>query len=448
MVNSLAILLLFASSSLQSAIQPLPRQQDQDASSTIHSINIPTETPAVESLTLDIFDSQIDKDFAWPDTSEDSGPANSLACKNCTITGQLILTQGEVEMTDWVGELTEQILNEDEELDLIKSGFFQLELNGFESSHLLKAVVSHELEVTVELFTTSVKGFKIANLGVAGLSFQPQLVFTVNTDVPVELEWGFSVKIPSKSTIRLDIGEFSESKLTGFDAVTISALPFNTNVSDATISIQTELRSYLPLGISFLDERIVLQGGPYLSLPSISTTISQLSTDTVNENCEPGTNPQTEAFRSAYPNLTHVVSEVGMKAGFEFNAVFKTAVDLPDVDLPFLPPIDLPDINVPFREFTKTYVHEMVSPTLQALPTACLAFKRETGMVQAAVEAEVINAPLETPTDAQADVPPDAQKAQPPKEGAGTVLSSPFSATSVAGSVLVGMWVMAIGLVL
>jgi len=87
----------------------------------------------------------------------------TVGCKKCTTKGQLILTQGAFDLTDF-DELTEQAFDPDKDMDFIKSGFFELELNGFETSVLLKAGPSASLGFAIDLFTVPVYGFKVSVL--------------------------------------------------------------------------------------------------------------------------------------------------------------------------------------------------------------------------------------------------------------------------------------------
>jgi len=122
---------------------------------------IPTATPTAESVSFDLSNDQTDTTFTWPGGIEVGPPFPiTVGCKKCTTKGQLILTQGEIDLTD-IDELTEQLFDPDRDMDFIKTGFFELELNGFESSILLKASPSVSVPFTYDLFTVPVYGFKV-----------------------------------------------------------------------------------------------------------------------------------------------------------------------------------------------------------------------------------------------------------------------------------------------
>lgn len=177
-------------------------------------------------------------------------------------------------------------------------------------------------------------------------------------------------QVPDHSTIRLDVGQFNNSGVTGFDKTTVEALPFGANTSDIELTLRAGLRPFVPLGVQFFDGRVTLQGGPYLDLPYINTTITQLATSNVNENCETGKGQQSDKFKGAFQNLTHISSEMGMAVGFEFEAT---------LDTPGPGGID------------KLYDYEIWNMSAQ-LPTSCLAFNKDRQMVAATAAAKSVNA--------------------------------------------------------
>ncbi|KAF2796358.1 hypothetical protein K505DRAFT_359395 [Melanomma pulvis-pyrius CBS 109.77] len=325
---------------------------------------IPTATPTANSVTFDLSSGAADTMFTWP-----SGPGANLSitagCKKCTTKGQLVITQGEIELMD-ISDLLKPVLNHEQEIDFVQRGYFELELNGFEASVLLRAEPPTSVEFQYDLFSVPVHGFVIPKFGAAGVLFQPQLVFNLTINRAVELTWGFKVTVPDKSTIRLDIGQFNQSRTTGFNETTVSSLPFNANDSDIELTLQAGLRPFLPIGMSFFQDKLKVCGGPTLDLPYIDTTIAQLATSAVDANCETGKGQGSARFQDTFKNLTHISASVAMGVGFEFEA---------DV------------VGFPAARFNSS-----VWSRVESLPTACLAFGRETGMVVATVAEEKADA--------------------------------------------------------
>lgn len=132
---------------------------------------IPTATPTAESVTFDLSNDQTDTTFTWPGGIEVGPPFPiTVGCKKCTTRGQLILTQGEIDLTDYTELLKQESLS-----DFIKTGFFELELNGFESSILLKASPSVSVPFTYDLFTVPVYGFKVC-IRLSGVGYQSFMI--------------------------------------------------------------------------------------------------------------------------------------------------------------------------------------------------------------------------------------------------------------------------------
>ena len=136
---------------------------------------IPTATPTAESATFDLSSDHTDTTFTWPGGIEVGPPFPiTVGCKKCTTKGQLVLTQGEINLTDY-DELTEKLFDPDKDMDFIKTGFFELELKGFESSILLKASPSVSVPFTYDLFTVPVYGFKVC-IWLSGEGYQSFMI--------------------------------------------------------------------------------------------------------------------------------------------------------------------------------------------------------------------------------------------------------------------------------
>jgi len=121
--------------------------------------------------------------------------------------------------------------------------------------------------------------------------------------------------------------------------------------------MQLSLRPHIEVAFSFFDDVIIAEAGAFLDLPYANVTINQLSTSTVDENCNSsnGTSTQDADFTQAFKNLTHVVPEVGLGVGLDF----MIQADLKREGIPASTEI----------EATKTLLN-----TAFPLPTVCLAF--------------------------------------------------------------------------
>lgn len=126
------------------------------------------------------------------------------------------------------------------------------------------------------------------------------------------------VKVPD-STLRLDFAELQNSSINGINDTTITAHTLSANASDVEVSLTAGLQAAVTFGITLGFFNI--DAGPYLSLPRLNMTVSQLATDNVGANCEAGGDTDVK-FKDAFQNLTHVGYEVGLAAGMKAEAGF------------------------------------------------------------------------------------------------------------------------------
>jgi len=96
-----------------------------------------------------------------------------------------------------------------------------------------------------------------------------------------------------------------------------------------------------------------MSAGAFADLPSLKVTISNLAG--ANKECEPITNLTTvdQALSHIFPNLTHIVPEVGIDVGLRVGAE-----------------LNVPGVNVQTSIGTET----ILAGTTFTLPTACLSF--------------------------------------------------------------------------
>jgi hypothetical protein len=100
----------------------------------------------------------------------------------------------------------------------------------------------------------------------------------------------------------------------------ITALPLTATSPEFSLTLGVALVAELLLGIDILNGAGGMDAGFFLNLPSLSTTITQLSS--VNAECEPISNITTvdEFLSHIFPNLTNIVPEVGVGVGLQIGA--------------------------------------------------------------------------------------------------------------------------------
>lgn len=77
-----------------------------------------------------------------------------LGCANCSARGEMITTSGKIRL-----DVGARLSGEDD--DIVKDGFVKLEINGFDMSIGLKAVLSVPIKKTYEILTLTPVGFRV-----------------------------------------------------------------------------------------------------------------------------------------------------------------------------------------------------------------------------------------------------------------------------------------------
>lgn len=175
----------------------------------------------------------------------------------------------------------------------------------------LKAVPAGVLKRENELLEFLALGFKIPKIGSFGVTIALAYFVDVKVQGAVELRFGFDVKVPN-SRARLDIAEMQDSAIEGFGETEVTLKPLSANVSNLEFSIVGGLKPKITAGLEFLG--VGFRGGPYVSLPQVNMTATQMSTDDVGANCTAGSDSDV-MFKDAFQNLTHVDYSLGIAAG-------------------------------------------------------------------------------------------------------------------------------------
>ncbi|KAF2787583.1 hypothetical protein K505DRAFT_257392 [Melanomma pulvis-pyrius CBS 109.77] len=251
------------------------RRQASNPTVSAELIAIPTGTPEdVTSQSFDISSQLIDSTFKLPDFVNLLNPLIplpsipiDLKCKNCTTTGTLVLTQGAINI-----DLT-NVADLNPDTSVISGGFFELAANDM-SAHIelvAKPIVSDTFSVTLP--GLPILGFVIPGIGEAGVTFNQTL--TASYDVPksIEVTYGFDVVVPSPSTIKVELTDFTKSGIVGFPDSKLTPLPFSANVSEINILLSAAYLPSIPIGFKFLDQ---LDAGVTISmeLPRLDLRLS------------------------------------------------------------------------------------------------------------------------------------------------------------------------------
>ncbi|OJD28968.1 gpi anchored protein [Diplodia corticola] len=306
------------------------------------------------SVALNLFHESANTTFALPAGFAMTlpNPHFIIGCKHCKVTGNLNLTQGGWEL-DWPD--MEEITEMDSVADVFKMGFVQLALNNFSAYIELQATPAESGSLQIPLFTAPTAGFRIPELGKAGVMFEPALTFNWALSGGVQMSYGFNMTIPS-AVAALNFTDLESSTVTGLDDYTLTAIPFQANVSDVELQLHVALRPRIELAFGLFDDDLLAEAGTYLDLPVANVNITQLASGQHDSNCEPvDAPPAAEAdFDRSFANLTHIAAGVDIGAG----ADFRVQAQLPVVRDP---------------SFATSW--SIASMPATTLPTACLVYQ-------------------------------------------------------------------------
>lgn len=346
------------------------RRSSTPVSSAVSSATsiIPTGSPTATTASLNLAFDEEASTFSASDDSTDI----KFGCKSCKTTGTLDLVQTQFNiknLSQIESDIEANIFEALNPFDYVESGSVTLAMNNFDAYIELEMSPFLSGRFVHTLFTVPIFGFSIPGIGKAGLLFEPQLEFIWSLNGGIDMTYGFDLSVPTNSSISVNLAAPNESTVVGFDKTTITAIPFQANVSDIEMTMQIALRPHIEIGFSFFDSVLLLEGGVFLDLPAANVTITQLATAQYDSNCESnGTDIADAKFDKVFQNVTHIVPDVGFAVGLDFNAI----VDIPDV----------PNI--------KTGTSLALTTTTIAMATECLAYQTSAASGQAFATASVV----------------------------------------------------------
>ena len=288
-------------------------------------------------------------------------PGLSITCVNCTTAGTVELLSGSFSMsaTTPTDNSTDDIIRfiEDGYVEVVANDLFaHIEL---ETTWLAASVGT---SFTMNIASIPLTPFSIPDIAVIGPLFNPRIVFGVDVGIDLNFTSGFEVTVPNNSTAIANIGNITQSSLTGFDATSFTMLPFQASVGNLALNLSATLQPQILIGISFLAGADNAGAGIFLELPQLALEIAPAVG--TNEKCEPITDiSEINNILGLFGNLTHVVPAVEIAGGFVAQATLDVLV---------------------FKDHMQTAYTPLA--TTFAAPTACLAFdKKGSSYVPAAM---------------------------------------------------------------
>ncbi|KAF7924960.1 uncharacterized protein EAE98_007048 [Botrytis deweyae] len=319
------------------------------SSETISFPSAPSATPTSDTSVHDI-GHVVPAGFtlgSFSTSNDGTGGSLSISCGNCSIEGSIELTQG-------VFNVSKSSHNTEKAVNFVEQGYFDLVVNALGAHIEIDSAVAGTFTetFTVELTRLTLPGFQIPDIAAIGPMWIPAIQGSIGVSRNLNFTYGFDVSVPDKSSIRLNIGNLTESTSSGFSDSAITALPLTATDPSISLTLSLALHSEILLGVDILSGKGSIAAGAFLDLPALSVTISELTS--VDENCNPAQSSSSSVKDLDYfSSLTNIVPQadiaIGLQAGIQLR---------------------IPDLN--FVENVGTTA--TLAGTSMLLPTHCMSF--------------------------------------------------------------------------
>ncbi|EWC47520.1 hypothetical protein DRE_00488 [Drechslerella stenobrocha 248] len=291
-----------------------------------------------------------------------------LVCKNCTI-------KGNVDVISGVFNIRGGILSAVRALDDVAGSYIQLVTNDVFARVELEtfwqgaSAGAPAPPIRLAFLNVPTSGLNIAGLVSIGVFFTTVLAFEVSAKQDLQFDYGFEISVPNNSTATANLGNITQSSVTGFNETRFTVLPFGFQADNPTLTVSAALQPNIEVRIIFGDA-IGAKAGVSIDVPKYSMEFAPLR-GPVDSNCTEVTNRQpteAEILLGAAGNITNIAPSYEIGAGF----------------------------SVEFRNPKgngKTVSWRAPIATFPA-PTSCLAYVSGSGLVQATVLAASISSEI------------------------------------------------------
>ncbi|EGC44214.1 GPI anchored protein [Histoplasma capsulatum var. duboisii H88] len=286
----------------------------------------------------------------------------TLKCKNCTVGGNVELSQGSFKLEDPDNPIdavnnTIQFFQHGEVQVDVEDLFAHIEL----STEL--DLAANGLQFSVPLPEFPITPFMIPGIVAFGPIFRPKIEMSLTLNKPFEFEYGFNVSVPNDASFTIDIEDLSSSTTTGFDRTKFSALPFQAQTPTG-LEFNISFRPEILLGISSPIAATSGDIGAFFNIPSITVKVDQLKNVDGKCNPLPTSTPRPDEGKDEKNHIPTLEDLIG-----DFTNI------VPTVELNMGIRAGL---EVGIGSFSKPLEAERVLVSKEfALPTACLAYDQE-----------------------------------------------------------------------
>ncbi|MCJ1425160.1 hypothetical protein MMC29_003048 [Sticta canariensis] len=288
----------------------------------------------------------------------------TIKCKNCTAKGTINLFQGSFTIAQANGSSN----NTENIIEFFQHGYLELRVNGLEAHVELESSIKPSTSLTlytVPLPEIGLPGFQIPGIAVVGPIFNPSIRVGFQLTAAFDFTYGFDVIVPNNSSIIVDVGNVTNSSVTGFPDTKVSAIPFQSKFDNISLTASTSFAPELLLGISVFEGIGSAGAGVFFDLPTVKATVSQVAH--VDAKCDPIVNTSTAGDISddIFGSLTNIVPEVDFDLGLVAQAELRAgpfSIEKVDQWTAVKTAFTLPTACISFDTGAKTFV----APTASA----------------------------------------------------------------------------------
>ncbi|KAJ4303267.1 hypothetical protein N0V90_002160 [Kalmusia sp. IMI 367209] len=158
---------------------------------------------------------------------------------------------------------------------IITGGFVELQADNLEAYFEIGAKPKSTGQFTFYLLDLPILGFSIPGVGHAGAIFEVLLEADYEFEGGFDLTYGMNLRVPSNSTMRIDLGDMSQSGIKGFQDSVLTPLPFNFKQKQLDGFVSIAMVPSIPIGFKFMS---VLDVGVEveMDLPRLDAMVSTI----------------------------------------------------------------------------------------------------------------------------------------------------------------------------
>ncbi|KAL1641001.1 hypothetical protein SLS58_006443 [Diplodia intermedia] len=280
---------------------------------------LPTATALPEEVSLNISEGWYGKQLNFPaNKGFDPTKLASIQCNECSISGQLVVKQGNWSLTE-LGFLEVNLAHLVTKIDMLVQG----EQSG---SMTFPFVPGTDGDIPIPD-----AGFKIPGFGKAGLMVHPEFVISWSFTNPLAIGYTTTWEMTGNPIIHVDFSNLSSDPFShvGVGMYRASALASRSiEIENGNASILFALRLRLKAVLDSVVAGVTAEAEINMNLPSLNISSTVFPSSDVNDVCmgdkdyEMPEEPVMRNFTETYPKFVRGIDAGGMAVGSQFNVSF------------------------------------------------------------------------------------------------------------------------------